>query len=184
MTRVFPLQKLIYIYFLIYNIYIYIVSWSRLWILFLVHVCQLEKRLQSLIDRVIQQYGDGRIEYISGDEDWNFNRNELSFVEYTVCIYCHFHESKQSIALMICKEVHSSVFTGVGLKVISAEEQVTSHKLESWLAYGVLMHYIKASTVTNFGDYQQQKINTRHLSAHICTDVRTDRPAPSVNKYC
>ncbi|XP_022656714.1 tetraspanin-8-like isoform X1 [Varroa destructor] len=44
----------------------------------------LEKRLQSLIDRVIQQYGDGRIEYISGDEDWSFNRNELSFVEYTL----------------------------------------------------------------------------------------------------
>lgn len=164
---------------------------------------------------MIQQYGDGRIEYISGDEDWSFNRNELSFVEYTVCIYCHFHESKQSITLMIWKEVHSSVFTGVGSKVISAEEQVTSHKLESWLAYGVLMHYIKASTVTNFGNYHfrphntetnetvncsfdeslfyrgfcnlhmvQQKIDTRQLSAYICTDVRTDRPALSVNKYC
>lgn len=77
------------------------------------------------------------------------------------------------------------------------------------------MHYIKASTVTNFGNYHfrphntetnetvncsfdeslfyrgfcnlhmvQQKIDTRQLSAYICTDVRTDRPALSVNKYC
>ncbi|XP_003738600.1 tetraspanin-9 [Galendromus occidentalis] len=43
----------------------------------------LEMRLNELIGRVIRQYSTGVAIY-SGDDDWSFNRNALSFIEYAM----------------------------------------------------------------------------------------------------